>query len=415
MKIVVLNAGSGSQKCSLFELPLGPLPDEPHDPIWEAKLDATAPDQPKGKLLIRISRHGEDIQAGCMDEEATTAERTRRLLRMMWEEPAKIVSQASEVDVIGHRVVHGGAELREAVRVTAEVEAAIERCVRFAPLHNPSNLTGIRVARQLFGENKPQFAIFDTAFHRTLSAAAASYSGPREWIDQGIRRYGFHGTSFRYASGRAGQLLERIDDPKLRLILCHLGGGCSLCATVGGRSIDTTMGFTPLDGIAMCTRSGAVDPGILLYLLRQGVSTDDLEKLLNKESGLKGLSGLSGDTRVLLPAATRGDDRARLAIEVFIHRLQAGIGAMLASLGNAPHALVFTDAIGESEPSIRASACAAFAFLGIDLDKQKNDASPLDADLATENSAIRVLLIKSREAWQIARECYAAQNQMSDS
>jgi acetate kinase len=415
MKIVVLNAGSGSQKCSLFELPFGPLSDEPQDPIWEAKLDSTAPDQPKGKLVIGISRHGEAIEAGCMDEEATTAERTERLLRMLWEEPAKVVSQASEVDVVGHRVVHGGAELREAVCVTADVETAIERGVHFAPLHNPSNLTGIRVARQLFGENKPQFAIFDTAFHRTLSDAAATYAGPRDWIDQGIRRYGFHGTSFRYASGRAGQLLGRIDDPKLRLILCHLGGGCSLCATVGGRSIDTTMGFTPLDGIAMCTRSGALDPGILLYLLRQGVSTDDLEKLLNKQSGLKGLSGLSGDTRVLLPAATRGDDRARLAIDVFIHRLQAGIGAMLASLGDVPHALVFTDAIGESEPSIRAAACAPFAFLGLDLDMQKNDASSLDTDLATESSVIRVLLIKSREAWQIARECHAAQNQMTDS
>jgi acetate kinase len=407
MKVVVLNAGSGSQKCSLFELPAGPLSDEPRDPIWEAKLDSTAPDQPKGKLVIRISRHGEDIEAGRMDEGATTAERTERLLGMLWEEPAEMVSEANEIDVIGHRVVHGGADFREAVRVTADVEAAIERCVPFAPLHNPSNLTGIRVARQLFGENKPQFAIFDTAFHRTLSDVAASYAGPRVWIDQGIRRYGFHGTSFRYASGRAEQLLGRIDDPKLRLILCHLGGGCSLCATVGGRSIDTTMGFTPLDGIAMCTRSGAVDPGILLYLLRQGVSTDDLEKLLNKESGLKGLSGLSGDTRVLLPAATRGDDRARLAIDVFIHRLQAGVGAMLASLGDLPHALVFTDAISEDEPSIRAAACAPFAFLGLDLDRQKNDVSPLDTDLATETSAFRVLLIKSREAWQIARECHA--------
>jgi acetate kinase len=407
MKIVVLNAGSGSQKCSLFELPIGPLSDEPHDPVWEAKLDSTAPDQPEGKLVIRISRRGEDIDAGCMEEESTTAQRTERLLRMLWEEPANIVSQASEIDVIGHRVVHGGAELQEAARVTADVEAAIERGVDFAPLHNPSNLTGIRVARELFGENKPQFAIFDTAFHRTISDAAATYAGPHEWIDQGIRRYGFHGTSFRYASGRAGQLLGRIDDPKLRLILCHLGGGCSLCATIGGRSIDTTMGFTPLDGIAMCTRSGAVDPGILLYLLRQGVSTDDLENLLNKQSGLKGLSGLSGDTRVLLPAATRGDARARLAIDVFIHRLQAGIGAMLASLGDAPHALIFTDAIGESEPSIRAAACAPFAFLGLELDLQKNDASSLDTDLATGNSSIRVLLIKSREAWQIARECHA--------
>jgi acetate kinase len=413
MNIVVLNAGSGSQKCSLFELPAGPLSEEPDEPIWEAKLDSTAPDQPKGKLVIRISRRGEEIEAGCMDEGATTAERTARLLRMMWEEPTKIVSEAKEVDVIGHRVVHGGAEFHEPVRVTADVAAAIERCAHFAPLHNPSNLTGIRVAREIFGENKPQFAVFDTAFHRTLSDAAATYAGPRAWVGQGIRRYGFHGTSFRYASGRAAQVLGRIDDPKLRLILCHLGGGCSLCATVGGRSIDTTMGFTPLDGIAMCTRSGAVDPGILLYLLRQGLSTDDLEKLLNKESGLKGLSGLSGDTRVLMPAAKRGDDLARLAIDVFIHRLQAGIGAMLAALGDVPHALVFTDAISESEPSIRAAACAPFAFLGLNLDRQKNEAGKLDSDLATESSAIRALLIKSREAWQIARECHALQSSLA--
>jgi acetate kinase len=325
---------------------------------------------------------------------------------MIWEGPAKILSRASEVDVIGHRVVHGGAEFREAVHVNADVEAAIKRYAAFAPLHNPSNLTGIGIARKLFGKNKPQVAVFDTAFHRTIADAVATYPGPRAWIDQGIRRYGFHGTSFRYASRRAAQLLGRTDDPQLRLILCHLGGGCSLCATVGGCSIDTTMGFTPLDGIAMCTRPGAVDPGILLYLLRQGVTADELEKLLNKESGLKGLSGLSGDTRVLLPAAARGEASARLALDVFIHRLQTGIGGMLASLGDAPHALVFTDVISEGEPSIRAAACAPFAFLGLDLDMQKNDISPLDADLATEISAIRVLLIKSREAWQIARECH---------
>jgi acetate kinase len=188
MKVVVLNAGSGSQKCSLFELPVDPLFDEPYAPIWEAKLDSTAPGQPKGKLAIRISRHEEDIEVGRIDEGATTAERTERLLRMLWEESAKMVSQSSEVDVIGHRLVHGGAEFREAARVTVNVEPTIERCVHFAPLHNPSNLTGIRVALQLFGENKPQFAIFDTAFHCTLSDAAASYAASRVWIDQGIRR-----------------------------------------------------------------------------------------------------------------------------------------------------------------------------------------------------------------------------------
>jgi acetate kinase len=410
MKVVVLNAGSGSQKCSLFELPNESLTDEPVDPIWEVKLDSTAPDQPQGKLLVRATLHGEDIEVGAVDESAPTAERIEYLLRMLWDGPAKVIGEFGKVDVIGHRVVHGGAEFDEAVRVNAEVEAAIERFACFAPLHNRSNLTGIRVARELFGEEQRQFAVFDTAFHRTLSTAAATYAGPSAWLDQGIRRYGFHGTSFRYASGRAAQLLGRINDPELRLILCHLGGGCSLCATLDGRSIDTTMGFTPLDGLAMCTRSGAVDPGILLYLLRQGVNANELENMLNKASGLKGLSGLSGDTRVLVPAAARGDEHAQLALDVFLHRLQAGIGQMLASLGAAPHAFVFTDAIGEDEPSVRAAACAPFVFLGLHLDPQRNDASLLDTDLATEASAIRVLLIKSREAWQIARECHALFN-----
>ncbi len=404
-RLLVLNAGSGSQKCSLFELP-GVLPDEPLNPVWEVKLDSTAPDQPDGQIAWQVCRRGENIEAGTISRETSIAERSERLMSLLWSGPGAVVSGRGDIDAVAHRVVHGGSEFQNAVRVDAEVEATIERLASFAPLHNPNNLTGIRVAREQFGPQTPQFAVFDTAFHHTLSAAAATYAGPYEWLDRGIRRYGFHGTSFRYASDRAARLLERAHDPELRLILCHLGGGCSLCATVGGRSIATTMGFTPLDGLPMCTRSGAVDPGILIYLLRQGSSADELETMLNKASGLKGLSRLPGDTRVLIPAAERGDSHARLALDVFIHGLRAGIGQMLASLGNAPHAIVFTDAIGESEPSIRAAACAPFAFLHLHLDPQANAASHLDADLATEASAVRVLLIKSREAWQIARECH---------
>ena len=308
MKLLTLNAGSGSQRCSLFELPDGVLPTEPLEAIWEAKLDSTAPDQPEGELVVKVMRGEEDLEAGMMEESASVAQRTEYLLRMLWEGPAKLVRGPNEIKAIGHRIVHGGAKFHSAIRIDARVDATIERFGGFAPLHNPNNLTGIRVVRQIFGEKLPQVAVFDTAFHHTLSEAAATYAGPYEWIEKGIRRYGFHGTSFRYASQRAAQLLGRADDSQLRLILCHLGGGCSLCATIGGRSIDTTMGFTPLDGLAMSTRSGAVDPGILLYLLRQGASADELEKMLNKQSGLKGLSGLSGDTRVLLPAAESGDD-----------------------------------------------------------------------------------------------------------
>lgn len=408
MKIVVLNAGSGSQRCSFFDLPDGGFPTEPMEPLWEAKLDATAPGQPKGKILVRVNRDETTEDAGAVAETSSVAERTEYLLRLLWEGAATIISHPQEIAVIAHRVVHGGTEFDRAIRIDDAVEAAIERLGAMAPLHNANNLIGIRVAQRVLGNAAMAFAVFDTAFHRTLPREAATYAGPREWLEQGIRRYGFHGSSFRWASERAGQILGRENDSELRLILCHIGGGCSLCATRGGRSIDTTMGFTPLDGIAMCTRSGAVDPGILIHLLRSGKTVDELETILNKESGLKGLSGISGDSRVLLPKVRVGDSRATLAWDVFVHRLRAGIGQMLATLGDAPHAIVFTDAIGESEPALRSGACAPFAFLGLKLDESKNALSLPDTEISTPDSRVRVLIIKSRESWQIARECHAA-------
>ena len=339
-----------------------------------------------------------------MSSDSPRGERLSRLLKTLWEGNNAVLGGPGEIGAVGHRVVHGGKEFSQAVAVDGKVETAIERLAAFAPLHNASNLEGIRTARELLGGDVPQIAVFDTAFHRTIPAASSTYAGPRGWLDQDIRRYGFHGTSFRYASQRAARLLGRENDPELRLILCHLGGGCSLCATRGGRSVDTTMGFTPLDGIAMCTRSGSLDPGILIYLMRQGASADELERVLNKESGLAGLSGMPGDTRVIVPAAEKGDANARLALDVFIHRLRAGIGSLLASLGGLD-ALVFTDGISEDEPTVRAMACEPFRFAGVHLDAARNARSPLDADIAEEGSRVRVLIVKARENWQIAREC----------
>jgi len=276
----------------------------------------------------------------------------------------------------------------------------------FAPLHNPVNLEGIHAVRKILGSKIPQIAVFDTSFHRTLSQAAQTYPGPYDWLEKEIRRYGFHGTSFSWASGQAARLLQRENDPALRLIICHLGGGCSLAATIGGKSVDTTMGFTPMDGIAMCTRSGALDPGILLFLLRENPDIDALEKTLDRKSGLQGLSGLPGDTRILLPEVAKGNQRAKLAVDVFIHRLQAGIGQMIASLSGRPDAIVFTDAIGEDEPLVRSRACEPFQFMGVEVDLQKNAASPLDSDISLPKTPVRVLIVKSREDWQIARECH---------
>ncbi len=292
--------------------------------------------------------------------------------------------------------------------MTPLVVRRIHQLEAFAPLHNGHNLTGYRVAKRLLGTRTPQVAVFDTAFHRSLAPPAYTYAGPSAWLKRDIRRYGFHGTSFKWSSERAARLLGRAGDRSLKLVLCHLGGGCSLCATRGGRSVDTTMGFTPLDGIAMCTRSGAIDPGIVFYLLRSGQTVDEIEQLLNQESGLKGLSGLSGDTRLLTASRRARDPRAALAWDVFVHRLQAGIGQMIAALGAKPDALIFTDAISEDEPLIRAAACAPFGYLGLKLDAAKNRRSALDSDLSARGSAVRVLLVKSREAYQIARECRAA-------
>ena len=406
MRILALNAGSGSLKASLYQVPSAPpLPDVADAP-WKAGFNATSPERPPGRLLFKVFAEGEGRAAGTIDENAPVEERTRRLLELLWTGESPPLDGPQEVDAVVHRIVHGGDAYDAAVEVDESVEAVIAGFADAAPLHNPPGLAGIRVAREVFGKQVRQFAVFDTAFHRSLPPAAATYPGPREWLDRGIRRYGFHGTSFRWASQRAAKLMGRENDDQLRLILCHLGGGCSICASVGGRSVDTTMGYTPLDGIAMSSRPGALDPGILLHLLREGASVDELSHILNHECGLAGLSGQIGDTRILRPRAEQGDAAARLAIEVFVHRLCAGIGQLLPALEQPADAFVFTDIIGETEPAIRAAACRAFAFCGLRLDPEQNAASPLDRDIAAPGSAVRVFVIEAREAWQMVRECH---------
>jgi acetate kinase len=405
MNILVLNAGSGSQRCSLFQVG-DKLPEEPLEPIWKGGIESTFPGQSADELLLTVEWPSRDKKQFTLPGNVARSDRIERLLKSLRDESSPSLAQPFQIDLVAHRVVHGGSEFKGAIKLDAEVEKAIEQLSAFAPLHNPANLDGIRMARKVFGSTVPQVAVFDTSFHQTLPEAATVYPGPAEWLQKGIRRYGFHGTSFRWSCHRAAQLLNR-SDPDLRLIICHLGGGCSIAATQGGKSRDTTMGFTPLDGIAMCTRSGGLDPGILFFLLRENPDIDRLEKILNKQSGLKGLSGLAGDTRIIMPAVNQGEPRAKLAMDVFIHRLRAGIGQMLPALEGAPHALVFTDVIGEHEPQVRLRACEAFKFLGIKLDLNKNAASPVDADISLSDSPIKVLVIKSRENWQMVRESHS--------
>jgi acetate kinase len=257
------------------------------------------------------------------------------------------------------------------------------------------------------GDQVPQVAVFDTAFHAQMPDAAAIYPGAYEWIEQGIYRYGFHGTSHAYCAERAAELLGQ-DLKDLRLITCHLGNGASLAAIRDGRSIDTTMGFTPLDGLMMGSRSGSVDPSILIHLIRHhGYDADQLDHLLNQASGLLGISGLSNDLRQIMSAIDAGNDRAKLALEIYIHRLRSCMGAMLASLGGLD-ALIFTAGVGEHSPPIRA---AAFAFLGLKLDLDKNAGRPRDAVISTLDSTVKVLVIHTQEDWAIARDCWRLSRQ----
>lgn len=399
MKILVLNAGSSSQKSRLYELK-DELPDLPVAPLWEA--DADSSERP-GVTRLKITT----AQGQTLEEELQTDSRQdviTHLLDTLWSGKTQVLAHPSEIDIVGHRVVHGGQEFRKSTLITPAVKDAIKRLSAYAPLHNPINLEGIEAVERILPQ-VPQVAVFDTAFHSQLPMAALVYPGPYEWFEEGIRRYGFHGISHQYCAGRAAQLLGR-DLASLRLITCHIGNGCSLAAISGGHSIDTTMGFTPLEGLMMGSRSGTVDPGILIYLVRQkGYSADQLDTLLNKQSGLKGISGVSSDMREVLSAIREGNERARLAFDMYIHRLRSSMGAMLATLGGVD-AFVFAGGVGEHASSVRWAACKAFGFLGLKLDAAKNAQSPADQDIATADSAVRVLIVQTQEDWSIAKECW---------
>lgn len=404
MKILVLNGGSSSQKSCLYDIKGITLPSCPPNPLWESVVDWT---HHSGVAEIKITTAQGTVLKGEIPAK-TQSEATAYTLNSLWQGKTKAIDQLSDIDVVGHRVVHGGSQYRESVIVTAEVKGAIADFARFAPLHNPINLAGIEAIEQALG-NVPQVAVFDTAFHRQLPLAAAVYPGPYAWYEQGIQRYGFHGISHQYCAQRTAQLMGKsLED--LRLIVCHLGNGCSLSAIRNGRSIDTTMGFTPLEGLMMGTRSGSVDPGILIYLLRQeGYTPEQLEQILNQKSGLKGISGLSADMRQIVEAGAAGNPRAQLALNLFIHRLRSSIGAMLMSLDRLD-ALIFTAGIGENSALIRAAACEALEFLGIRLDRQKNENHPVDLDIAEAESAVRVFAIHTQEDWAIAQDCWRILN-----
>jgi acetate kinase len=309
-----------------------------------------------------------------------------------------------EFDAAGHRVVHGGHVFRESVVVTDDVMERLASIGSLAPLHNPPALAALEAVRDV-APDRPSIACFDTAFHATLPDRAAVYAIPWRWTeDWGIRRFGFHGLNHTYVARRVPQILGR-DSNELRIVSCHLGAGASLCAIAGGRSVDTTMGFTPLEGLVMATRSGSVDPGALLWVLReQGLSVDDVERVLDHESGLLGLSGVAPGMREVIAAAERGDLRAGLAVGVYLHRLQAGIAAMAAAMEGVD-AVAFTGGVGEGSARVRLDACHGLAFLGIAVDTAKNDrVGDDDIDLSADDVPVRTVVVQAREDLTIAAE-----------
>ena len=313
------------------------------------------------------------------------------------------------VDAASHRIVHGGPTFTGPTLVDPTVEAELERLADLAPLHNPPGVAAMRALDSLV-PGLPTVACFDTAFHATMPAAASTYAVPAAWRERWpLRRYGFHGLSHAYASRRAAELLDR-PLAELRTVSAHLGAGASLAAVEGGRSVDTTMGFTPLEGLAMATRSGSVDPGLLLWVQRYGgIDAEQMERALERESGLRALSGRSGDMREVIAAADDGDERSRLAFDVYIHRLTAGISAMAAAMGGVD-ALVFTGGVGENSPRVRAAACAASSFLGVALDQEGNTAGEGDRILSASAAGVESLVVEAREDIELAaltRSCLA--------
>ncbi len=406
MNVLVLNSGSSSQKSCLYQILHAP-PSDPPECIWQGKIDWSGKTP---EVSIRTAR-GDSATYRVRNTGRSTA--VERMLQSLWSGKTKVVSDPSAIDVVGHRVVHGGPHYFEPVLVTSQVRTAIKKVSVFAPLHNRAELEGMSIVSKLLGR-VPQIAVFDTGFHHGMPPSSSTYPGPYGWLKEGIRRYGFHGINHQYCAGRAARLLGRSPN-RLKIVTCHLGNGCSLAAIKNGRSVDTTMGFTPLEGLMMGTRSGSVDPGILTYLMRRKkLAARQIDEILNQKSGLLGISEISGDMRDILAAVKKRNPRAKLAFDIYIHRLRLGIGSMIAVLGGID-ALVFTAGVGENSPEVRGAACENLRFAGIKLDPKKNLKSSPDQNIADRSATVPVLIIHAEEDWMIAQQCWTLMQKASQS
>jgi acetate kinase len=399
MKILVLNSGSSSIKFQLIETDAEMIASNTDRFLGKGIIERIGTDEASLRLEAPSKQCKPDISA--LHDHQSALARVVEALR-----ECEVISDISQVQAVGHRVVHGGEQFSHSVIIDEEVAKTIQNCSELAPLHNPHNLRGYQVARKLMPQ-VPQVAVFDTAFHQSIPPRAYLYGIPYTYYRRyKIRRYGFHGTSHRYVAYRFRQIFGKGRED-VNLITCHLGNGCSAAAIEKGKSIDTSMGFTPLEGLVMGTRSGDLDPAIILYLMsKDELSLHDVSTLLNKFSGLYGLSGESNDMRELLEASAKGDEQARLAIEVFSYRIRRYIGAYTAALGHVD-GLIFTGGIGENAPLVREKACEKLAELGFQIDPARNNkVVNKEGEISTDSSRARVMVIPTNEELLIARDTF---------
>ncbi|MEA4960123.1 acetate kinase [Lutispora sp.] len=391
MKIFVVNCGSSSLKYQLINM---------KNEEVEAKGLVERIGIP-GSVLKHQPANGEKV---VIEEDMPThKEALKHVIDALMDKNYGVIKNMNEINAVGHRVVHAGEKFAFSVVINDEVVNALKDCIDLAPLHNPPNIIGIEACRQLM-PGVPMVGVFDTAFHQTMPKEAFIYALPYELYEKyGVRRYGFHGTSHKYVAQRAASMLNKnIED--LKIVTCHLGNGASVAAVKQGKSVDTSMGFTPLEGLAMGTRCGDIDPAIVKFVMeKENLDLAGIDNLMNKKSGVLGISGVSSDFRDIEEVAEKGNMRADLALKVFAYKVRKYIGAYAAAMGGMD-AIVFTAGLGENSASMRAAVCEGLEFLGVEIDNEKNNVRGKEADVSKADSKVKVLLIPTNEELMIARD-----------
>ena len=395
MKVLVINAGSSSLKYQLLDT--GSQNVLAKGLCERIGIDGKFTYKAPGKTTVdardvAMPTHSEAIQA---------------VLDALVDPENGVIASMKEIDAVGHRVVHGGETFAHSVRIDSQVLSAMEACIPLAPLHNPANILGVKACSAVMGPGVPQVAVFDTAFHQTMPPVAYTYALPYQYYQEDkVRRYGFHGTSHKYVTGRAAEILDKPLE-ELKLISCHLGNGSSITAVDGGKSVDTTMGFTPLAGVPMGTRSGDLDAGILEYLMnKHSLDIKQMLNILNKQSGVQGVSGVSSDFRDLDKAAQEGNAQAALAVDVFAYSVKKFIGAYAAAMGGVD-AIIFTAGVGENDAAVRAASVAGLEYMGVKIDPEKNQVRGRETDISAPGATVQVLIIPTNEELMIALDTAA--------